>query len=104
MARTPEHPSGAKVSVNIRLSPDLIRVLDRQAERLGLNRSRTVGRLLEHVEAFEQAGSREPAPGTVELDMDKPLGHDHTKSYIKAGFYACDCGAIQGKDSEWRMP
>ncbi len=49
MGRQPEHPSGAKISVNIRLSPDLVEILDKQAGRLGLNRSRAVARLISSI-------------------------------------------------------
>lgn len=47
MPRPPDDPSGAKVHLCIRLSPDHLARLDRAAKALNLNRSKTIANLID---------------------------------------------------------
>ena len=73
MPRQPDDPSGAKIPISIRLSPDQLTRLDALAERTGRSRNGAIASLIDR--ATKPKEPADPTPETVTATPEAPCEH-----------------------------
>lgn len=116
MARAPDHPSGAKHTISLSLTPETVELLDGMVAARGTNRSQFVSRLIERVwagGAIKASAAPPPSNRTPQSPGDRPVrsrnvapepsGCAHVKRTVKGGgiVYCDGCGAMRGPSGKW---
>jgi hypothetical protein len=102
--------------VSLRLGTELLERIDELAGEEGRNRSNMIERLiLRGLDGRGALPSFEVPRGGVEIlpsevapknasAEEAPPAHVHKRVGLMAGLDLCACGAVKGRDREWRLP